>query len=84
MALSDKNEFLELELQECSNQLSCASALINTLLRFQHNTLVVIIMKCMYDYRLSSGMNDEEFEILNSTLTPIVNSDGGQVCMCIQ
>ena len=79
MALSDKSELLELELQECSNQLSCASALINTLLRFQHEILNIIIIH-LYNYRLSSDINDEEFEILNSTLTPIVNSDGGQVC----
>ena len=33
MALSDKSELLQLELQESSNQLSCVTILINTLLR---------------------------------------------------
>ena len=34
MALAEKNELFQLELQECSNQLSCATHLINTLLRW--------------------------------------------------
>ena len=34
MALAEKNELFQLELQECSNQLSCVTVLINTLLRW--------------------------------------------------
>ena len=34
MALGEKNEMFQLEMHECSNQLSCATQLINTLLRY--------------------------------------------------
>lgn len=76
MALSDKNELLELELQECSNQLSCGTILITTLLR-----LVVekYALDKPYHSRLCSKMSEEDFAILNSALTPAVSCDGGQV-----
>ena len=81
MALSDKNELLELELQECSNQLSCATVLINTLLRLVAK--YQRLFECESVNRLCSDMGNEDFSILNSTLSPVVVSDAGQARLVI-
>lgn len=82
MALGEKNEAFQAELLECSHQLSCATQLIITLLRWAWQSRdghVTVTWASFLSLRLSVQMDGEDYAILRASLSPIVTADSEQV-----